>query len=159
VSEPGDRDHVPEHDEDDYFPRRRGKQVRRTGDHVLTAAEVEANIARLSREMDDLLDEIIDRADAHAKAKHAYKVAFAASRLKRKSKPGNGPGGRTTDAEAEDYALTQGKHPDTDEPVKDLYLAHLIAEAVYEATKEGNKGRIAQASMLQTIAANIRGRT
>lgn len=150
MTEPSDRDYVPPPDETDYFPRRRGRQARQTGDRVLTLVEVEAEIARLSREMDDLLDDIVAKADIHAKAKAIYKVKFAEHRLKRKAQPGHGPGGRTTDAEAEDYALLQ---------CKDEYLQHLIAEAIYEATKEGNKGRIAQASMLQTISAGIRGRT
>lgn len=105
---------------------------------------------RIERIMEEDIDRLEDAAHNKAVATHAYKVKFARERLRAKSSEGYGPGGRTTDAEAEDHAM---------EKCGDEYLARLTAEALWDALEEKSRMMRAQLDALRTIAANIRAQT
>lgn len=123
---------------------------RNPGQRVLTAADVEAEIMRLSDAMEVELGHMADQARQAAEAQHAYKVGFAKRRLEAGYEEGNGRGGRTTVGEREDMALR-----DTEEQ----YKAALIAEALYDTAKERGRTRRSQIDALRTISANIRAQS
>jgi hypothetical protein len=135
-------------------PAARHRQVRgeTVDEHgvIVTAHAVEQRIAWLSRVIEDMAKEIELKAQAAAEAEAAYKVRFAQQRLVARDQEGHGPGGRTSNDEADDRA--------TRDCAKEL-RAYLIADALYESAKQALKSRTSQMDALRTIAANIRAAT
>lgn len=117
---------------------------------LYTQAQCERAIHRITLAMEELVSDLVPAANAKAKAEHAYKRKYAKVHLKAKAAPGNGPGGRTTDAEAEDVAIT-----DCD----DELLARLTTAALWDAIEEKSRLMRAALDALRTVAANIRSQT
>lgn len=121
------------------------------GGEVITAAMVESRITQLSDDLEALVERLALHAATNAEAEVAYKVKYAKARLVARDAPGgHGPGGRTTNDEADDRALVE---------CESELRAHLIAEAVYASTRDAMFSRGRQLEALRTIAANIRSMT
>lgn len=127
---------------------------RRTGTdddgRILTAVDVERMIEETSAAMKALREEVDAKADAAARAEHAWKVARAKSRTRQRAMGGDGPGGRATNDECDDYALEQHEEE---------HLEYLLTSSAFEASKAATKLVTSQMDGLRTIAANIRGQT
>lgn len=126
-----------------------GRAVTDDGE-ILTAVDVERMITAASRAMSDLRNVLADQARDAAQKEHDWKLARARARTTLRAAGGEGPGGRATNDEADDYALE--KH-------EDEHLAFVLAEAEYDATKSAVKMVTSQMDGLRTIAANIRAQT
>ena len=141
-------------------PAERGRPVRPAppervavgyGGEVITATEVEQKIMKLSNDLEGLTYDLARHSNTAAEAEVNYKVKFARVRLvARDTLEGHGPGGRVSNDEADDHAV---------KTCEDEFRAHLIAGAVYQATRDAmfTKGR--QLEALRTIAANLRSQT
>lgn len=117
---------------------------------MLTAAQVEEEIVRISDAMEESVNEYADLAEAAAKAEHAYKVKKAKENLVASTQPGNGKDGRTTVDEREAMVTVACD--------KEL-LDHLIADALEASAKEVMRIQSNRLDGLRTIAANIRAQT
>lgn len=111
---------------------------------------VESSIMKISNELEELVTDLANRAETAAQAEVTYKVKYAQKRLLARDAPGHGPGGRTSNDEADDRALRDCENE---------LRAHLIAGALYGSLRDAmfTKGR--QLEALRTIAANIRAMT
>lgn len=114
---------------------------------LLTQAEVEHRIVDIADAMEDFVHDLEARSDAMADAEVAWQLARARTRLDARAKPGSGPGGRTTNDEADDIAMTQ--HPEQ-------FTAAVVAEARYNAAVQALKARTAQLDGLRAVNANLR---
>lgn len=117
---------------------------------MLTAVEVEQRIWALSSEMEEMTYDLAERAEAAAEAEAHYKAERAKSRLSARSRPGHGPSGRTTDAEADDVARKENEAALRD---------YLVKDAIYQATRDALYAKRTQIEALRTIAASIRSQT
>lgn len=117
---------------------------------ILTAADVERAIARISAEMEDATHDLADLAENMAEAEVSYEVAFAKARIVARDQEGHGPKGRTTNDEADDRAIVQ---------CEALLRDHLIKKAIHGACVEKLRTARSQLDALRTIAANIRAQT
>jgi hypothetical protein len=118
-----------------------------TEDEIWGRVEIETEITKLNRELDAMTGQLLPRARAAAQARRSWRVESAKTRLLQRVKPGNGPGGRMTEGEVEDFAIR--KH-------EDLYLQYKITEADYETLRDAIFTKRDQLKSLQSIAANIR---
>lgn len=125
-----------------------GRQTR--GQRTLTAVEAEEDILRISQELDDLLSDLAAHARAKAMAEHAYGLKKARETLVARTRPGNGRDGNTTVDERDAYVKIACDQE---------WLAHLVAETLYEVDKERIHAMRSQLSSLQTICANLRAMT
>lgn len=125
-------------------------RTRTPGQRVLTAVEIESEIMRLSGALDDDLSLLADQALDNAHKEHAYKVARAIRNLEAGTMPGNGRDGRTTVDERDAIVVRD---------TQDVWLESLVAEALWETTKERLHTMRDQIKALQTIAANIRAQS
>jgi hypothetical protein len=107
---------------------------------MLTQAQVENEILRLSQRLENLTDELAGRARAAAEAEANYKGRHASV-----------------------YLETQGsiaeRNARADVECHDLFANRLIFAAQYEATKQACRSTESQLDALRTIAANIRAQT
>lgn len=117
---------------------------------ILTAVDVERMIASASKAMDSLRADLERQAREAAQAEHEWKVARAKARTSMRAMGGNGPGGRATEGECDDYAL------ELHEPE---HLAYVLTESLYDSTKSAVRMVTSQMDGLRTIAANIRAQT
>lgn len=130
-------------------PPSRGRTVTSQGE-IITAVEVEQRIAKVADEIENMVTVIATKARESAESEARYKVRFAQERLKARDMEGHGPGGRTSNDEADDRATSA---------CKDELQHHLITEALYFAAVHALKARTSQMDALRTIAANIRHAT
>lgn len=131
-------------------PRPSGHVVTDAGE-LLTQADVERRIMKLSDELDELTHALDQQARAAGEAEGDYKVAFHAARVTARAiLDGNGPGGRVTNDEAEDFAM---------EKSEDEFRTYKVAEAVYQSGRDALRAKMSQLDALRTIAANIRAQT
>lgn len=105
---------------------------------------------RLSKEIDDLLTNLVDLARDKAKKEHRYGIKKAKETLLASTKTGSGRGGGTTVDEREAHVRVAC---DTE------WLEHLLAETLYETCRERIHAKRDQIKSLQTISANIRALT
>lgn len=107
---------------------------------LLTQAQVENEILRLSQRLENLTDELAGRARAAAEAEANHKGRHATV-----------------------YLATEGsiaeRNARADVECHDLYTARLITAAQYETTKQACRSTETQLDSLRTIAANIRAQT
>lgn len=123
------------------------------GEHgeLLTQGEVEMRIMRLNDQLDDLTTELARLAEAAADAEVEYKKRYHASRVTgRATLDGNGPGGRVTNDECDDFAMEQAG---------DLFRGYKVTEGAYQAARDALRAKQSQLDALRTIAANIRSQT
>lgn len=128
------------------FPRE-GRPNRTQGQRTLTAVEAEEDILRISREIDDLLDELVNYAREKAVTEHAYGLKKAKENLVASTKEGSGRGGGTTVDERESHVTIACEKE---------WMDNLVAEAFYNTCKERIHAKRDQVRSLQTICANIR---
>jgi hypothetical protein len=102
---------------------------------------------RLSSELDDLLEELVDYATEDAKTEHAYGLKKAKVNLVASTLEGSGRGGMTTVDERESHVTIECEKE---------WLAHLISKSHYAVCKERIHAKRDQIGALQTISANIR---
>ena len=107
---------------------------------MLTQAQVENEIMRLSARLENLTDELAARGRMAAEAEANYKGRHASEYLV------------ATGSIAERTA-----HADVE--CHDLYNRRLISAAMYETTKQACRSTESQLDALRTIAANIRAQT
>lgn len=115
---------------------------------ILTQAEVENEIVRLSNAMDAALDELVHLSQDAANREVDHKVAEAKAKLAAGLQQGSGPGGRSTVDEREANALIK---------TEDAFRARLIAQALCDTCRERLRTMRSQIDALRTISANIRG--
>jgi DNA-binding protein YbaB len=125
-------------------------RAERSSGRVLTQGEVEAEIVRISDEMEDALSDLADKAVAAATTQVAWKVEKAKRNLLAGTQPGNGREGKTTVDEREAMVTRD---------TEDVWIAALIAEAYYKVEKERLETLRSQMDAMRTIAANIRAQT
>lgn len=114
---------------------------------VITPAEVERSIMRISTELEEMIGDLTQAADTAKRAEVTWKRNQAMTRITRRRTGGTGPGGRATESEVDDFALN--KHGDD-------YEHYKVSEGVYEALRDAMFTKRAQLDALRTIAANIR---
>lgn len=117
---------------------------------VLTAVDIERRIMATFDRMEEQVHDLAQKAREAAEAEAAYKSRFAQERLQARSAGGSGPGGRTTNDEADDKALRA---------CSDELTQHLITEALYQAARDALHVRRSQMDALRTIASNLRAQT
>lgn len=125
-------------------------EPRNRGQRVITAAEVESEIMRLSDVMEEVTGSLVDLAQAAAEADVAYRAAKAKINLRATLMAGSGKGGRTTVDERESIV---------DDRCHDEMLAQRTTEAMYEVARERLRTMRSQIDALRTISANIRSQT
>lgn len=117
---------------------------------VITAAEVELEIMRLSDAMEETTGELANLAQAAAEADVAYRAAKAKTNLRASIMAGSGKNGRTTVDERESIV---------DDRCGAEMLAQRTTEAMYEVARERLRTMRSQIDALRTISANIRSQT
>jgi hypothetical protein len=131
-------------------PNRRPPRAVDHNGAVVTQADVERSITRISEELEEQTTILAVQAEEAAVAEVRWKRERAKTRLKKRAEGGYGPAGRATEDECDDSAIVAHG---------DLLNAYLIAEARYAATRDAMFTKRSQLDALRTIAANIRAQT
>ena len=128
-------------------PAPRGAVVHGGTGEILSPADIDSELLRLTSLLEDATYEFRTLAEDAARKKHAWEKAHAGLRVKARAAGGLGPGGRCTDAEAEDAAILGADV---------AYLDKVLSEEILKAQKALLDSLSRSLDTLRTLAANLR---